>query len=310
MNDYKKELNMLYTIKKEGGISAAARKMYLSQPALSQRLTTLELEVGFKIFRRDLSPVDFTYEGQLYLKKLEQIQELDRNFETQISEIQNQNFGMVSLALSSMRTQQLLPNLLLLMKERLPNLELKLVHGNKRSDLTELLADRKVDFIINSITYPEFMQEKLSQSDIVAVLPQSHPLSVACSHVKHWDSKEPISLHELKDDLFILNYPTQGSRIVAEQAFQMQNFAPQHILEVFDNYTITQLVQHGIGVALLASTTLAPLYDQLDVCLFRLTQSPVTNVYLSYRKSLYISSLMKQFIELCKTPTLWEIPKS
>ena len=42
MKHQEKPLDMIMTILREGGISNAARKMYLSQPALSQRISILE----------------------------------------------------------------------------------------------------------------------------------------------------------------------------------------------------------------------------------------------------------------------------
>ena len=79
-----RQIEFILTIAKEGGISAAAKKLYLSQPALSQRLANLEAELGFKIFRRDVFPMVPTDEGALYLETLEKMRELHRDFQRQL----------------------------------------------------------------------------------------------------------------------------------------------------------------------------------------------------------------------------------
>ncbi len=95
-----KQIEFILTIAREGGISAASKKLFCSQPALSQRLANLEQELGFKIFRRDVTPMVPTDEGILYLETLKKMQELHYNFQRQIEEHRDGKRGSVSLALS------------------------------------------------------------------------------------------------------------------------------------------------------------------------------------------------------------------
>ena len=309
MKHQEKPLDMIMTILREGGISNAARKMYLSQPALRQRISILEKKLGFQIFRRDITPMELTYEGNLYIKMLLDMEELEQNFSKQILEISQGFYGTISLGLTSMRAQQLLPRLLPLLKEQLPHLELKFFHGNNRAELNRLLEERKVDFIINSQLNPDFIQEELFSSILIAAVPLNHPLAITCKGEKHWSKKPPITLKEFENETFILNYEGQGGRIMTDRVFQMYHFTPSKTIEIFDYYTMTQLVQEQIGVALLPSSNIAYLYDNLSVCFFNLTQTDSMCTYLSYRKTLYLSPLIKRFIELCKSPQIWMVPE-
>lgn len=308
MKRFDKELEIINVILKEGGITAAAKKLFISQPALSQKIALLEKELGITIFRRDVSPMKLTYEGVLYLKTLQEIQEIGCNFKKQIEEIANSNYGCVSLALSSMRAQQFLPKLLPLLKKELPNLELSLIHCSTRAALDEILLDKNVDFCINSAINPHVIQQELASPEYLLTVPASHPLAKAYPNQKHWKQKPAVPLDMIADDLFILNYKEQGGRITAEQIFNMLHFKPRKILEVFDYYTIAQLVHQEIGIAVLPSTNIAYFYDQLNVSFFRFSVSPSYPIYLSYRKNLHITKIMQAFIDLCKSPDLWLPP--
>ncbi|WP_101950714.1 LysR family transcriptional regulator [Mycobacterium sp. 3519A] len=60
-----RELAALVTVVEEGGISAAARRLHVSQPALSQTVTALERELGVQLFVRSTSGVQPTEAGLL-----------------------------------------------------------------------------------------------------------------------------------------------------------------------------------------------------------------------------------------------------
>ena len=51
-----KQARYIRAIAQEGGVTAAARKLYVSQPALSQMLRQVEEELGTGLFDRSVSP--------------------------------------------------------------------------------------------------------------------------------------------------------------------------------------------------------------------------------------------------------------
>mgnify|MGYP005799757663 CR=1 FL=1 len=303
-----RQIEFILTIAKEGGISAAAKKLYLSQPALSQRLANLEAELGFKIFRRDVFPMVPTDEGALYLETLEKMRELHRDFQRQLEERQAGLRGSISLALSPMRAQQLLPQLMPLLKRELPGLELQLVHGSDRDSLHALTQEGAADFSVNSRVYPDLAQEEIASATFLLAVPMDHPLALQWKGEKHWEKKGTATLEDVAGDLFLLNYSSQGGRIIAEAYFRESGFAPCRRLELYDDYTIAKLVESGVGVALFADHNAACLIDTLNVSFFRLRGAPRSPVYLSYRKSLYLTPVMRRFMELCKSPCLWAPP--
>ena len=67
-----------YKIYEKGSFSAAARALYISQPALSSMIGKLETELGFKIFLRT-TPIRLTERGRIYIDALAEIQESEEN---------------------------------------------------------------------------------------------------------------------------------------------------------------------------------------------------------------------------------------
>ena len=90
MNDYHMEYITLSAIKKAGNITAACKTLFISQPALSQRLSSIEANIGCPVFNRDVTPLKMTFEGELYYDKLKKFVLMDK-----ISKINYMNLSKI-----------------------------------------------------------------------------------------------------------------------------------------------------------------------------------------------------------------------
>lgn len=91
MNDYHMEYITLSAIKKAGNITAACKTLFISQPALSQRLSSIEANIGCPVFNRDVTPLKMTFEGELYYDKLKKFVLMDKDFKNQLYELKQNN---------------------------------------------------------------------------------------------------------------------------------------------------------------------------------------------------------------------------
>lgn len=68
-----RELRYALTVRAEGGISPAARRLRIAQPALSQAVTRLERRLGFALFTRGRAGMRPTPEGDRYLDRAREL---------------------------------------------------------------------------------------------------------------------------------------------------------------------------------------------------------------------------------------------
>ena len=73
-----KEYRYVYEIARQGGISRAARALFISQPSLSAYLKGLEGRLGVSLFEQADGKLHPTQAGRLYLEHAEQILALDK----------------------------------------------------------------------------------------------------------------------------------------------------------------------------------------------------------------------------------------
>ena len=73
-------------IVEEGSISDAARRLNISQPALSARVKKLEDSYGIRVFKRNRRPVTLTDEGRRYLEYATKVQDMDKEFRRTVAQ--------------------------------------------------------------------------------------------------------------------------------------------------------------------------------------------------------------------------------
>ena len=68
-----KQMLFIVTIAKEGGISRAAAKLFITQSALDQQLLKLEHELGTPLFCRSRGSLSLTEAGRVYVDYAEKM---------------------------------------------------------------------------------------------------------------------------------------------------------------------------------------------------------------------------------------------
>ena len=68
------QLERIVMVAKSGNITDVAQKLYISQPALSQTISTVEDEIGAPIFDRRAQPLKLTPEGEYFIHAIFYVQ--------------------------------------------------------------------------------------------------------------------------------------------------------------------------------------------------------------------------------------------
>jgi DNA-binding transcriptional LysR family regulator len=90
----------------------AAEALYLTQPAVTLQVKTLEEEVGLKLFERSSTGVSLTEAGRLLLQDAEQLHQFTIQAENRLAALKGQAAGELSLGASTTIAQYILPALL------------------------------------------------------------------------------------------------------------------------------------------------------------------------------------------------------
>ena len=119
-----KHMQYILAVLREGSVTAAAKKLYISQPSLSQAIKAAEASLGAPIFDRTTDPMTLTPAGQLYVEAARQISAINRNLSGQIEELKHEDFGTLRFGIPVQRSMELLPLLYSRFSEQFPHVTL------------------------------------------------------------------------------------------------------------------------------------------------------------------------------------------
>ena len=242
-----KQALYIRTIAREGGITAAAKKLYVSQPSLSQMVRQVESEYGVTLFDRTVSPLRLTYAGEKYLEAASVMLAANERLENELREIRQENSGLLRLGISVQRAMQILPVALPWFTMQFPKVSIDLrEEGSAR--LEKLLEDGEIDLALAAI---ESVSPRLSytliEKEIVGVL-----AGRGAAIAQQLPPGTPISLSMIREDAFVSLKPGHSVRVVQDALFRAEGVRPQILLET-DSLEIAKRVALQAGACMLCS---------------------------------------------------------
>lgn len=134
MND--RQLKYILEIAREGNLTSAAKRLYISQPSLSNLLEQVETKLGARLFERTAGGMVLTPAGECYIATAQQILGSISDLEQKITEIRNGQRGTLSIGCSNRMSAIIFPTVIPALRERYPLYKLTL-----REDAMEVLAE-------------------------------------------------------------------------------------------------------------------------------------------------------------------------
>lgn len=109
-----------------GGFSAAARKLGLSQPAVSQQVRALEEELGARLLNRSTRTLELTERGAAYLEHAKEILRRLSEADESVRALEAQMVGRIAIATPASIAEKLLADFFVAFSAEHPRLELDL----------------------------------------------------------------------------------------------------------------------------------------------------------------------------------------
>lgn len=240
------------TIAEEGGITAAARKLYITQPSLSQMLHQMEEEAGVPLFDRSSLPFRPTYAGERYLHAAAMLLNANEILENELREIRGEERGRLRLGISMQRSAHLLPRILPGFVQAYPKVEITLQEAGS-ARLEQLVQSGTVDVALAS-TEPvnPRLEYRLIQRERVGILAGAgSPLA------ERLPAGAPISLEEVRKGPFVILKSGHSVRVTQDWLFQEHGLQPQVFLET-DSMEAARQIALQCGCYLLCSDSYLP----------------------------------------------------
>jgi LysR family transcriptional regulator, cys regulon transcriptional activator len=285
------QLRFLIAVRDNGlNITAAARALHTSQPAVSRQLQTLEKELGMLLFEREgrgltrptSTGVDVIARADLVLREVQNIRRTSADY-------RRDDKGLLSLATTHTQAQYVLPGVIERFRLKYPKVRIHLEQGSSEQ-IEEMIARGAVDLAIATGSEDRFssvVRLPIYRWHRAVVVPKDHPLTKAGKLTLKKIAEYPIITYEFSLD------PRTSNLAPFERAGLTLDVA----LTAHDADVIKTYVRVGLGVAILAPFAVDPV-DDSDLVVLDASHlfSPHTS-WIGFRHGFFLRSFMYDFIE-------------
>lgn len=281
-----------------GSFSEAAKKLHVSQPAVSFQVQRLEQELGVQLIDRSQRTAALTEAGKRLLQFAEAVEEQREKLQHDLERMQDEITGELRIAASTIPGEYILPGMLAKFKKIHPAVMIQV-------DVSDSIA------VINGVrdniyeagfcgVAPEgkdLAYFKIASDEIVLLVPAEHPFAV----------KAEIALAELEGEPFIFREATSGTQRSLENLFGKAGFdydklKPQLVLG--STQAVIMAVASGAGMAFVSSLAIK------NGCSLSVKQVPVRGLrmdrdfYYIYRREKTASRVYEEFRNFVQTAYL------
>ena len=231
-------------VARRGNLSRAAEAIFVSQPALTARLHSLERELGEPLFVRTRRGMRLTDAGRAFLPYAERAVRALRDGQEALTEARSASAGRLVLGAAPAVSTYWLPAVLRRFAAAHPGIEVAVRTGHSEDVLQLLLRDEVQLAIVRSLRHPEVESTRLYEEELVLVVAAGHPFT----------KRRSVSVAEVGSDRLILFDRTSSYTELTHTMFLRAGVTPREVMELDNIEAAKKMVEQRLGVALLPRT--------------------------------------------------------
>ena len=241
------QLEGFVEIARRGSVSRAAEALFVTQPALSARLKSLESQVGAQLFVRTGRGVRLSEAGHAFLPYAQRALEAVSEGHRLVGEVARGGAGELALGAAPAVSTYVLPAILERFHLEHPNVRLAVRTGHSEEVLDLVLHEQVQIGLVRALRHPEIESVPLYEDELVLVANPAHRFAAAGE----------IAVEEMSEEQLILFDRTSSYHDLSSAFFREAGVVPRGVMEL-DNIDATKkMVRQGLGVALLPHTAVA-----------------------------------------------------
>ena len=302
-----------YAVYEEMSFTEAAKKLFISQPALSAALARHEKALGFAIFNRKVSPIKLTNKGRIYIESLAKIRSIEATRNLRIHEVSNVDNCSLSIGCSCSAAYFLLPKILLLFNERYPEFTVQIDLGSVSisQNLHQKLKAGKIDCFIDAYRpYADCTASFLKEEKLLAAVPNRIDIPEGLKEYAltyqelflQGQTEKRVKETALFQDIPFIRYQLieNGMSQKMQDIIGDYKIAPFYLENIANNLFHHYMVREGVGAVFTTEGSAKHFFSQYDdISYFLFDHEKATrNLYLFQNPLFPQSVAMTAFMEI------------
>ena len=272
-------------------VSAAAKRLYSAQPAVSKHIARLEDHVGQPLFvRRGKRFLELTQVGQEVLEQSRDIMLKMDNIAALGTDHGEHPKGSLRIGTTHTQARYVLPPVVDVFARECPKVALQLWQGAP-ADLVHRMEGNKADMVICTenlqedftlVSFPMFRWNRC------VIAPPSHPIFEA----------KNLSLDALAKHPIVTYVPGFTGRKAFDETFRRAGLAPNVVVSAADADVVKTYVRLGVGVGVVADIAYDPDLDSDLETVHLGKMFPEMTTRLAYRREKHVTRAMRRFMDI------------
>lgn len=238
-----RQLQYAILLAEEGNFSQVAKKLNITQPALSKQILGLETELGVKLFDRSTLPLRLTAAGKHFVREAKELLYKEEQLIKSMDYYKSGEAGNLIIGITPFRSFYMISNVIKKVREKYPKITVTLKEAG--SDvLRKGVAEGKYDFAVVNLPVDEsVLNVKLLEADsLVLAVPESLTEAFPA---------DGIDFKACAEMPFVVLGEGQEMRTLFDKLCATAGFTPRIAAEVVGLTTAWTVAKSGVGATIL-----------------------------------------------------------
>ena len=285
-----RHLRIFVAVCQWGGVTAAAEKLYLSQPSVSVAVGELESYYGIRLFDRIGRRLRLTEVGKQFLGYATHIVKLFDELEQRVRNWDE--LGRLRVGASITIGNYLLPGYTAAFRAHYPGITVHALIDNSEG-IERGISDGSLDFaLIEGLAHtPQLVTRPFREDELVVICAPGHPLA-GCADVE---------ARELVQYDFIMRERGSAGREIFDSAMLLKGLAVDPVWQSASTQAIVRAVGAGLGLSALPLLLVGEDLEKGTVVRLPVRDLPLKRSFsVLYHRNKYLTPAMLDFIGLCR----------
>ncbi len=288
-----RQLKAFLAIAEAKTFTAGARRVNVTQAAISMQIRQLEDEVGLPLFTRTPRRVILTEAGEYLLDRARKILREHDSAISEIAEVAGAEHGRLRIgSASAMFATTQLPEIMLGLLETFANAELRVSSGTSQTLVDKMMhGEIDIAFVSLPVENSSITTDLLFSDEIVAIAHPDHPAA----------KERFISAATLAGEKLIMGERGGNTRRMIDEFFHAANVKPNIVMELSRQEAINQMVENNLGVGIAGAKTVSKEIREGRLIRWLIEGAEIQwELGLARLRGGYYSPIAKEFVRLCK----------
>lgn len=284
-------LRAFYNVAKYRSFTAAAKALYLTQPAITVQIQSLERNLGVRLFNRIRKKVSLTHEGESLLSYAEKVFSLIEEMKIFFEDIKGLYQGKIIICATAVMGIYFLPSVITRFNKLYPGIEIYNTIGNSQ-EVTNMVLEGHVEIGVGGAifdSHPQLAKTFLHTEKLVPIISPNNPLS----------KRSSLSIEELRAIPFIGREKGTRTGVLIEEWLTQKGLRNNILIELGHIEAVKKAVQNGPWISILPEVAVK---QEIETELLKSVNIPDMDIsieyYLIHLKGRKFSKALTAFIDV------------